>query len=65
MTIDKAEALIKMHIDLGNGYNRHAVRLVLTDVMRDHSQIEVDALIAKYQLDALWQIRLGTRFKTD
>lgn len=62
MTVEKASELIKMHIDLGSGYNRGAVRQILADIMRNHSQIEVDKLIVQHNLSELWGFKVG-KFK--
>jgi hypothetical protein len=45
MTLEKANELIAMHVSFGSGYNRHAARIILGEVMRDFDQATVDALI--------------------
>jgi hypothetical protein len=64
MTLDKARELISMHSGLGSGYNRNAARMVLGEVMRDHGQQAVDALIREYDLEKQWQIKPGTVFES-
>ncbi len=51
MTLDKARELISMHCGLGSGYNRNTARMVLGEVMRDHGQQTVDALIREFELE--------------
>lgn len=62
MTLEKARELIEMHVQLGSGYNRNAVKLVLGEVMRDFGQDTVDELIRGYGLEQKWDIRPGTVF---
>jgi hypothetical protein len=53
-----------MHVNLGSGYNQNAAKLVLGEVMRDHGQEAVDALIREFDLETLWAIQPGTRFES-
>jgi hypothetical protein len=62
VTLEKAHELISMHVQLGSGYNRNAVRMVLGEIMRDFGQREVDDLIRHYGLEQKWQIKPGTVF---
>ena len=64
MTLDKARELISMHSGLGSGYNRNATRMVLGEVMRDHGQLAVDALIQEFDLEKQWEIKPGTVFES-
>jgi hypothetical protein len=64
MTLDKARELISMHSGLGSGYNRNAARMVLGEVMRDHGQQAVDALIQEFDLEKQWEIKPGTVFES-
>jgi len=64
MTLEKARELIAMHASLGSGYNRNAARMVLGEVMRDHGQLAVDALIREYGLEKQWEIKPGTKFES-
>jgi hypothetical protein len=50
MTLEKARELIGMHAGPGSGCNRNAVRMVPGEVMRDHGQEAVDALIVEFAL---------------
>jgi hypothetical protein len=50
MTLNKANELIAMHVDLGSGYNRNAVKMVLGEVVRDH------------KLEDKWEIKPGIKF---
>lgn len=62
MTLDKANELIAMHVDLGSGYNRNAVKMVLGEVDLDHGQIAVDRLIRDQKLKGKWEIKPSTQF---
>jgi hypothetical protein len=62
MTLDKAHELIEMHVQLGSGYNRNAVKMVLGEIMRDFGQAAVDELIRRYGLEQKWEIKPGTVF---
>jgi hypothetical protein len=64
MTLDKAHELMSMHVELGSGYNRNAVRMAPGEVMRDHSQDAVDQLIRDYGLEQKWAIKPGTHFES-
>jgi hypothetical protein len=64
MTLEKARELIAMHTSLGSGYNQNAAKLVLGEVMRDHGQQAVDALIREFDLETLWAIKPGTKFES-
>ena len=62
MTLEKARELIAMHVSLGSGYNRNAVKMVLGEVDRDHGQQAVDALIREYKLNEVWDFEEGMKF---
>lgn len=64
MTLEKARELIAMHVNLGSGYNQNAAKLVLGEVMRDHGQAAVDALIREFNLEQHWAIKPGTKFES-
>ena len=64
MTLEKARELIAMNVSLGSGYNQNASKLVLGEVMRDHGQQAVDALIREFELETLWDIKPGTVFES-
>ncbi len=64
MTLEKAQELIAMHVELGSGYNRNAARMVLGEVMRDHGQAAVDRLIRDHGLEQKWGIKPGTVFES-
>jgi len=62
MTLDKANELIAMHVDLGSGYNRDAVKMVLGEVDRNFDQTAVDKLIRDHGLEEKRKIKPGTKF---
>lgn len=64
MTLEKANELIAMHVSFGSGYNRHAARMILGEVMRDFDQATVDALIKEYSLDEKWDFQPGVFYDT-
>jgi len=63
MTLDKAKELLTVQADLGGGYNRNAVRLILAEVERDHGQAAVDQLIRSLDIETIFGIIPGTSFK--
>lgn len=64
MTLDKAQELIAMHVTFGSGYNRHATRMILGEVMRDFDQATVDQLIRNYSLEEKWDFKEGVFYET-
>ncbi len=62
MTLDKADELLAVQVDMGGGYNRNAARLILAEVQQDHGQTAVDALIEKYNMEELFGLKPGTVF---
>ncbi len=62
MTLSKAQELIRVQADLGGGYNRNAVRLILAEVQREHGQQAVDQLIRHFALDVVFGLHTGTVF---
>lgn len=62
MTIDKARELLRVQADFGGGYNRNAVKLILTEVQREHGQAVVDQLIRELDLEQIFGIRPSTKF---
>ena len=63
MTLDKARELIAVQVDLGGGYNRHSVRVILTEVSREHGQSAVDQLIYEFSLDELFGLQPGQKIQ--
>jgi len=63
MTLDQARDRIALHIEAGSGYNRHAARLVLAEVQREHGQQAVDPLILDLDLERIFDFRPGTAFE--
>ena len=63
MTLDRARALLKVQADFGGFYNGASARLLLADVMREHGQAAVDALIVELGLDRIFGLAIGTRFE--
>ena len=64
MTLEKANELIAMHVSFGSGYNRHASRMILGEVMRDFGQATVDQLIRDYGLTEKWDFKEGAYYDT-
>lgn len=62
MTLDRARDLIATQVQLGGGYNRNAVRLILGEIQREHGQAAVDGLIQELGLEAAFGLRPGTDF---
>ena len=59
MTLDKARELIAVQVEMGGGYNRNSVRVILTEVKKDLGQEAVDGLIRGFSLDELFGIQPG------
>lgn len=59
MTLDRARELIAIQVDMGGGYNRNSIRLVLHEISREHGQKGVDQLIREFSLDELFGLQLG------
>lgn len=62
MTPERASELIQTQVRLGSGYNRHAVRLILGEVQREHGQAAVDALIRALDLEQAFGLKPGADF---
>ena len=44
---------------MGGGYNRNSVRVLLSEVSGEHSQVGVDQLIHEFSLDEKFGLQLG------
>ena len=64
MTPQRAQELIQQQLQFGGGYNRNAVRLILAEVQREHSQALVDSLIRTLELDEKFDLAPGTDFSS-
>jgi len=62
MQLEKARELIRTELQLGGGYNRNALRLILAEVQRAHGQGAVDALVAELELESTFGLRPGRDF---
>lgn len=60
MRLEKARELIRVQCELGGGYNRNGVRMILGDVQREHGQAIVDQLILEFDLAGHFGIEPGT-----
>ena len=63
MTLEHARQLLKVQADFGGFYNGNSARLVLSEVMREHGQPAVDALIVELDLHRKLGLAIGTRFE--
>ena len=59
MTLDRARELIAIQVDMGGGYNRNSVRVLLYEVSRKHGQEGVDQLIREFSLDEKFGLQAG------
>ncbi len=64
MTIARARELVAMQAQLGGGYNRNSVKLILGEVHRHHGQQVVDGLIREIDLTAIFGIEAGSDFSS-
>lgn len=62
MTLNRARELIQIQMQLGGGYNRNSVRLVLREVQNVHGQSAVDQLIREFDLDTRFDLKPGMDF---
>ncbi len=62
MTITRARELVALQAQLGGGYNRNSVKLILGEVHRHHGQNAVDALIHEFDLATVFGIEPGSDF---
>ena len=62
MTLERARELIALQINLGTGYNRNAVTLILGEVGRNHGQQAVDQLIDEMGLEQAFGIIKGRKY---
>lgn len=62
VTLDKARELIRAQLTFGGGYNRNAVRIVLSEISRDHKQRAVDQPIVELELGQDFGLKPGTDF---
>lgn len=62
MTIERARELVALQAQLGGGYNRNSVKLILGEVQRHHGQQAVDGLIGEFNLTATFGIEPGSDF---
>ncbi|MCW8931809.1 MAG: hypothetical protein OQL19_16445 [Gammaproteobacteria bacterium] len=59
MTLERARELISIQVDMGGGYNRNSVRVLLSEVSREHGQVGVDQLIREFSLDEKFGLQIG------
>ena len=64
MTLDRARELISIQVDMGGGYNRNSVRVLLSEVSREHGQAGVDQLIREFSLDDKFGLQIGQTIQT-
>ncbi len=62
MTLVKARELQAVQAQMGGGYKRNAARLILAEVLGEHSQPAVDGFIREFDLQQLFGFETGTRF---
>ncbi len=63
MEIPRAKELIKLQIELGGGYNRNSVRMILAEIQREYGQETVDALIREFHLNMVFGFKEGQEIK--
>jgi hypothetical protein len=59
MTLERARELIAIQVDMGGGYNRNSVRVLLAEVEREHGQKSIDQLIREFHLDTQFGLQIG------
>lgn len=63
MTLDKARALLQVQAGFGGFYNSNSVKLILSEVSREHGQAAVDQLIRDLELEKIFGFKPGTQFE--
>jgi hypothetical protein len=63
MTRQRARQLLQVQAEFGGYYNANAAKLILSEVMREHGQLTVDALIDELELERIFGFRAGTVFR--
>jgi len=63
MTIDRARELLQIQVEMGGGYNRNSVRLVLFEISKEHGQGAVDKLIDEFSLEQIFGLQKGVEIK--
>jgi len=61
MTLDKARELIATQVNLGSGYNRNSVRIILAEIDKEHGQAGVDQLILEFSLAEVFGLQVGQK----
>ncbi|WP_198262822.1 hypothetical protein [sulfur-oxidizing endosymbiont of Gigantopelta aegis] len=64
MTLERARELIAIQVDMGGGYNRNSVRVLLSEVNREHGQSGVDQMITEFGLDEKFGLQVGQSIQT-
>ena len=62
MTLERARELISTQLELGGGYNRNAVRLILAEIQRGRGQAAVNDLIRDLDRVTASGLKPGTDF---
>ncbi len=62
MILESARELISQQLAFGGGYNRNAVRLVLSEVQREDGRAAVDRFIDEMDLTSAFGLQQGTDF---
>jgi hypothetical protein len=64
MILERARELLQTQVYIGQGYNRHAARLILAEVQRDLGQDAVDQLITELNMTEVFGFNPGEHFKS-
>jgi hypothetical protein len=62
MTLQRAYELLEVQAYIGQGYNRHAARLILAEVQRDLGQPAIDELITQLKMEEIFGFKTGQQF---
>lgn len=63
MTLAHARQLLKVQAGGGGLYNANSSKLILSEVMKEHGQQQVDQLIIELGLDRILGFKPETRFE--
>ncbi len=61
MTLDRAQELLLVQINMGGGYNRNAAKLIFAEVEREHGPEAVANLIRTLNLEQVFEFKPGMR----
>lgn len=62
MSMETAIERIRQQLEIGSGYSRHSIMMVLGEVSRAHGQQAADFLIREFELERLYGFVPGRQY---